>query len=183
MTRIATTRPATSRSTVFVLVAAVVSGSALVQVLAVAVAATLILCVAALAALAVWDLRTHRLPNAATAALSVAGLVAAGMLLVTGQIPSIWPAFAGLAGFGVLGFVEALPQDSLGGGDVKLLAAVGAWTGLLGWQGLLPTLLCTHVVMLTVLAVSRARGRGRVVLGPAIAVGTVVSWVLVGLAA
>ena len=182
MTEIATTRP-TVGSTGWVLGATAISGAALFHILPVAVAATLILCVAALAALAVWDLRTHRLPNTATATLSVAGLVAAGVLLVTGQIPSIWPAFAALAGFGVLGFVEALPRDSLGGGDVKLLAAVGVWTGVLGWQGLLPTLLCTHVAMLTVLAVGRAHKRGRVALGPAIAVGTAVSWVLVGLAA
>lgn len=184
MTRIDTTRPTlVSTSWVLVLLSAAISGGVLLQVLPVVIAASLIVCVAGLALLAAWDIRTHRLPNLATVTLSAAGLAAAGALLVAGQTPSMWPALAGFAGFGALGLVEALPRDSLGGGDAKLLAAVGAWTGLLGWSALLPTLLCTHLVMLAALAVGRARGRGRVVMGPAMAVGTVVSWVLVGLAA
>lgn len=182
MTGIATTRTSV-RSTSGVLVIAAVSGVALLRVLPEVIATTLILCVVVLAVLAVWDVRTHRLPNVATLTLSAAGLAAAGALLVAGQTSSIWPAIAGCAGFGALGFIEALPPESLGGGDVKLLAAVGAWTGLLGWSALLPTVLCTHLVMLTTLAAGRARGRGRVVMGPAIAAGTVVSWVLVGLVA
>ena len=172
-----------SMSWVLVLLSTAVSGAVLLKVLPAVVAATLIACVAALAVLAVWDVRTHRLPNVATLTLSAAGIAATGALLIAGQTPSIWPAMAGFAGFGALGFLEALPQDSLGGGDVKLLAAVGAWTGLLGWSALLPTVLCTHLVMLAALAVGRARIPGRVVLGPAVAAGTVVSWVLVGLAA
>jgi len=172
-----------SMSWVLVLLSTAVSGAVLLKVLPAVVAATLIACVAALAVLAVWDVRTHRLPNVATLTLSAAGIAATGALLIAGQTPSIWPAMAGFAGFGALGFLEALPQDSLGGGDVKLLAAVGAWTGLLGWSALLPTVLCTHLVMLAALAVGRARSPGRVVLGPALAAGTVVSWVLVGLAA
>ena len=170
-------------SWVLVLLSTAVSGAVLLKVLPAVIAATLTACVAALAVLAVWDVRTHRLPNVATLTLSAAGIAATGALLIAGQTPSIWPAMAGFAGFGALGFLEALPQDSLGGGDVKLLAAVGAWTGLLGWSALLPTVLCTHLVMLAALAVGRARTTGRVVLGPAIAAGTVVSWVLVGLAA
>lgn len=184
MTRIDLTRPSLgSKSWVLVLLSATTSGGVLLQVLPVVIAATLIVCVTALTVLAAWDTRTHRLPNIATLALSVAGLAAAGALLAVGQTASMWPALSGFAGFAVLGFVEALPRDSLGGGDAKLLAAVGAWTGLLGWSALLPTLLCTHLVMLTALTVGRARGRGRVVMGPAIAAGTVVSWMLVGLAA
>lgn len=183
MTRIDLTRPTLgSTSWVLGLLSTAVSGGLLLRVLPVPIAATLIVCVAALTVLAAWDIRTHRLPNAATSALSIAGLAVAVALVVAGQSASMWPALAGFAGFAALGFAEALPRDSLGGGDAKLLAAVGAWTGLLGWSALLPTLLCTHLVMLTALAVGRARGRGRVVMGPAIAAGTVVSWVLVGLA-
>lgn len=184
MTKIDMTRPTLgSTSWVLVFLSAAISGGVLLQELPVATAAMLIVCVAGLAVLAAWDIRTHRLPNVATVTLSVAGLAAAGVLLVAGQTASMWPALAGFAGFAALGLVGALPRDSLGGGDAKLLAAVGAWTGMLGWSALLPTLLCTHVVMLAALIVGRARGRGRVVMGPAIAAGTVVSWVLVGLAA
>ncbi len=183
MTGIATTRPRMgSTSWALVLFSTAVTGAVLLRLLPAVLAATLTACVAALAVLALWDVHTHRLPNVATLTLSAAGIAATGALMIAGQTSSIWPAIAGFVGFGALGFAEALPRDSIGGGDAKLLAAVGAWTGLLGWSALLPTVLCTHMVMLTVLAVGRACGRGRVVMGPAIAAGTVVSWALVALA-
>lgn len=161
------------------------AGVALLRVVSPTVlAAALTGCVAALAALAGWDVRTHRLPNAATAAVAAAGFAVAGGLVLAGQIPSMWPALGGLVGFGLVGFLEALPADALGGGDAKLLAAVGVWTGLLGWGALLPTLLCLHLVMLVTLAVGRGRHGGRrVVMGPAIAVGAVVGWLAVALLA
>ena len=165
---------------------------ALLQVVSsTAVAATLAGCVAALAVLAGWDVRTHRLPNPATAALAATGMATAAALAVAGQIPSMWPALGGLAVFALVGVLEALPADALGGGDAKLLAALGGWTGLLGWGALLPTLLCAHLVMLIPLAASRGRngrgsgggGGGRVVMGPAIAVGAAAGWLVVAVLA
>lgn len=61
-----------SMSWVLVLLSTAVSGAVLLKVLPAVVAATLIACVAALAVLAVWDVRTHRLPNVATLTLSAA---------------------------------------------------------------------------------------------------------------
>lgn len=147
-------------------------------------AAALTVCIAGAAPLAGWDRRTHRIPNPATAALAAAGLAAAGVLLLTGQIPSMWPPLAGLAIYAAVGLLEALPADALGGGDAKLMAVSGLWTGLLGWAALIPTLLVMHVVMLTVLVAGRARNGGRrVVMGPAAVAGMVAGWLLASLVA
>jgi prepilin peptidase CpaA len=72
-----------------------------------------------------WDLRTRRIPNALTFGAAAAG--------VAFQI-----AVGGWAGFGhsvtgwVVGlalFIVPFALGGLGGGDVKLLAALGAWLG------------------------------------------------------
>jgi prepilin peptidase CpaA len=83
------------------------------------------------AAAAVTDWRTRRIPNVLTfgaAAVAVAFALATG-----GPRGMLWS----LAGFGV-GLVIFLPLfalRALGAGDVKLLAAMGAWLGpsLVGW--------------------------------------------------
>ena len=71
------------------------------------------------------DWTTRRIPNALTFGAAAAGLVFA---LATGGLDALlWSA----AGFG-LGLVLFLPLFALramGGGDVKLLAAFGAWLG------------------------------------------------------
>jgi prepilin peptidase CpaA len=83
------------------------------------------------AAATVTDWRTRRIPNALTfgaAAVAVAFSVATG-----GLRDGLWS----LAGFGVglLIFLPLFALRALGGGDVKLLAAIGAWLGpsLVGW--------------------------------------------------
>jgi len=126
------------------------------------------------------DIHTHRLPNWATGGLALIGLAAAVVLQLSGQVSSIWPAVAGGAGFAVIGLLEALPAGSIGGGDAKLLGALGVWSGLLEWPGLLPTVLVSHLVMIGVLLVGRARTRNgaRMVLGPAVAVGAIAGWIL-----
>lgn len=78
-----------------------------------------------LLALAVgWDLATRRIPNAITVS---GGLAALGLRGMSGWEPLV----AGALGL-VLGLVLALPLVALGamgGGDAKLLAAVGAFLG------------------------------------------------------
>jgi prepilin peptidase CpaA len=76
----------------------------------------------------IWDVSRRRIPNP----LVLAGLVA-GLLL---RAPAGWDAFAGgLAGAG-LALAVTFPLFALrglGGGDVKLFAAVGAFTGPAGF--------------------------------------------------
>ena len=74
---------------------------------------------------ALWDLKTRRIPNVLTFGAAVAAVMANGYL-------------AGLTGVGwslagwLVGFVLFFPFFALGGmgaGDVKLIAALGAWLG------------------------------------------------------
>ncbi len=74
---------------------------------------------------AVIDLYTRRVPNLLTLGLAGAGLAFAALRISTIGLGGA------VAGFG-LGFVLMLPGHLLGAtgaGDVKLLAAVGAWLG------------------------------------------------------
>jgi prepilin peptidase CpaA len=93
---------------------------------AVAVAVALAGCIA--------DLRTRRVPNALTFG---AALAAAAYFLVTGGIAGLGQAVGGWA-VGLLLFLPLFALGGLGGGDVKLLAALGAWMGPTAalWVGL-----------------------------------------------
>ena len=71
------------------------------------------------------DLRTRRIPNVLTFAAAGGGLL---FHLLTGG----WPALLGsAAGYlvGVLIFFPIFALRGMGAGDVKLMAAVGAWLG------------------------------------------------------
>ena len=84
------------------------------------------------------DIRTRRIPNA----LTVTGL---GIALALRGAMGVEPLAAGLAG-AVIAFVPAVPLvvlGGLGGGDAKLLAAVGAFVGPAG----LPTTLLVTALM------------------------------------
>jgi prepilin peptidase CpaA len=73
----------------------------------------------------VTDLRTRRIPNFLTFGSALAGLV---YQLATGGIDGLGQAALGwLVGVAIFSFPFAL--GGLGGGDVKLLGALGAWLG------------------------------------------------------
>jgi prepilin peptidase CpaA len=75
-----------------------------------------------------WDLARGRIPNGVTYAGALAGLVAAG---VESGVPGVARSALGL-GAGLAGGLPLFLVGGMGGGDVKLLAAVGALAGPLG---------------------------------------------------
>ena len=81
---------------------------------------------ASLAAVAcAWDVRTARIPNWLTFGAAAAGMV---FHLATGGSGSAGHAVAGW-GLGLLLFLGTFLLGGMGAGDVKLVAALGAWLG------------------------------------------------------
>ncbi|MGD9504773.1 MAG: prepilin peptidase [Syntrophobacteraceae bacterium] len=83
------------------------------------------------------DLKSRRIPNTLTVPASIAGL--AVNVALHGWEDGPWTAFAGMA-IAVIPPLLIFMLGGMGGGDVKLLAAIGAW---LGPEGALSLLLCT----------------------------------------
>lgn len=95
--------------------------------------------------LAVIDARSGWLPDVFTLGLLGLGLCAAGLGIHPTELShAVWGA---VGGYGVLwliawGFHQLMGREGLGGGDPKLLAAIGAW---MGWEALPAVLLCASV--------------------------------------
>lgn len=92
-----------------------------------------------LVCLAIHDIRTLTLPNRLTFSLLACGLVASASGVSVHPALAISGALAGYLLMAVLrrGYRHWAGSEGLGGGDVKLVAALGSW---LGPQGLLPLL-------------------------------------------
>jgi len=73
-----------------------------------------------------FDLRTRRIPNLLTFGAALAGV---GYHAATGGLTTAGWSAAGLAA-GLLLFFPFFALGGLGAGDVKLVAALGAWVGL-----------------------------------------------------
>ena len=86
---------------------------------------TLLLLSAMLAIAAQSDLRHHRIPNAVSLAGLISGLALHG---IAGGLPGLLSGLAGAA-VGLLCFAPLYLLRGMGAGDVKLLAAVGAFLG------------------------------------------------------
>ncbi len=132
-----------------------------------------------LLALALIDLDHWLLPDVLTLPLAAAGLATAAWWTAG------WPGdglIGAVAGGGVLALVAAgyrrlRGRDGLGGGDVKLVAAGGAW---LGWQGL-PSLILIAALCGLAFGLARGLGRGggiaaRVPFGPPLALALWLVW-------
>jgi len=132
-----------------------------------------------LVALALLDARHHWLPDKLTLPLLVAGLI--------GAFVSPGPSLLDRAAGAMLGYVlleglryaycRARDREGLGGGDPKLLAAIGAWLGVaaLPWIILLAGLLGLSLV-----ALHRVRGRhlfrtDRLPLGTLMAIAAIIA--------
>jgi len=107
------------------------------------------LAIALLVSMALIDLDTKYLPDDLTYPLLWSGLIAAA-LGATIPLPSaVWGAVAGYLPLWAIasGFALLMKRQGMGGGDLKLLAALGAW---LGWQAILPIILIASIVGLCV---------------------------------
>lgn len=132
---------------------------------------------AAMVALFVIDLEHRLLPDAITLPGILAGLLASVFL------PPGFPAAAigMLAGGGVLWLIGELyyrysGEEGMGGGDVKMLAMIGAF---LGWQGVLVTLLVASLLGSVIgTALMLARGGDRrlaIPFGPFLSLGALIT--------
>ena len=91
------------------------------------------------------DLRTQLLPDQLTLPLMWLGLIAAADNLYHGAKPALIGAVVGYLSLWIVWwlFKQITGKEGMGHGDFKLLAAIGAWTGL---AGILPTILFSSLV-------------------------------------
>lgn len=108
-----------------------------------------------LIAAAAIDLRSRRIPNAVTALLLLTGLASAALY---GSGLTLGQSLSGMgAGLGLTFLLFAI--GAMGGGDVKLFAALGAWLG--AWRVTEVFAVAAIVGMLVVLAQAARDGRLR----------------------
>lgn len=108
--------------------------------------------VAALVA-SVWDIKTRRIPNWLTLSAILAGLAVHAVVGGTGDM--LIALVAALVGGGI--FAIFFVAGGMGGGDVKLMAAIGA---IVGFQSLFQVMVLT-AIMGGVFAICLALTRGR----------------------
>ncbi len=123
---------------------------------------TLILCLpmlGLLVAAAVIDVRARRIPNWLTLTLILSGI--GRSLLIHGPVTPGRSMLGLLMGFGPAFLLFAM--GALGGGDVKLLAGIGAWLGPAA--ALWVFMLSAIAGMLMVLAISLRQGKTQALLG------------------
>ncbi len=99
-----------------------------------------LLLASSLLTMSVIDLHHQILPDRITLPGIVVGLVASATLLPSGFFPSL---IGVLAGGGLFFAIAVLSRGGMGGGDIKLIAMIGAF---LGWQAVLLTTFLAAVV-------------------------------------
>ncbi len=130
-----------------------------------------------LLALGAVDLAAFRLPNVLTAMLAAGGLASG---LAGFHPPLIDRLIGGGAGFAALWLIAAIYRHlrgraGLGGGDAKLLGAIGLW---LGWRALPVVLLIACMVGLAIALFRRMQGGDRLPLGALLAPSAFFVWLL-----
>lgn len=113
---------------------------------------------AALAVIVVLDLQTRTIPNVIT----LPGfLYALGVATALGTPPLNEAVRGGIVGGGVMFLVVIVSRGSVGGGDAKLAAMLGA---AIGWENVLLTLAASQIIaavaVLTLMLVRRRLPRG-----------------------
>lgn len=131
--------------------------------------------------LAVLDHRHFWLPDALTLPLAFLGLTLAMWVNGVAFQDRVIGAAAGYGGLMLvaIGYRRLRGRDGLGGGDPKLLGALGAW---MGWQTLPLILLIASLSGLLMAAYDTARGRPverttRMPLGTFLAVAAIPAWI------
>jgi leader peptidase (prepilin peptidase)/N-methyltransferase len=127
----------------------------------------------ALLTLTLIDLHHQILPDRITLPGIAVGLAASALLLPVGLLPAVYGVFLG---GGLFLAIAVLSRGGMGGGDIKLIAMIGAF---LGWQSvLLTTVVAATTGSLVGLALMVAYGKGRkhaVPFGPFLSVGALIS--------
>ena len=111
-----------------------------------------------LATLALLDLDHHWLPDALTIPLMLLGLAASAIGVPPALPDRLIGALAGFAALTLLawGYQRLRGREGLGGGDSKMLGAIGAW---LGWRALPLVVFAAAMAGLVWCALRLARGR------------------------
>lgn len=151
-----------------------------------AVLPALLVFAAASTVLAVVDLAEKRLPNAviAPALIAVAVLLVVAAALTGEWLRLAWALAGGAGMFAAYLVLALISPRSMGMGDVKLAALIGAvlgWFGLSCWLvGLVAAFIVGGVVAIVALALRRVTLRGSIPFGPSMLVGAMVAVVLCG---
>lgn len=137
----------------------------------------------ALLAIGAWliviDARTHRLPNRIV--LPTLGALLALILIEAVITGEWWTLIRAAAGMLILGgfyaVLRSMSGGGVGGGDVKLAAAIGLVLGWHGWQalavGAAAAFVLGAVFALTLMAFRRANRSTRIAFGPWMIIGAV----------
>ncbi len=123
--------------------------------------------------LAVWlDLRTREIPNGLSLAILIWGFAAC----VFGWAGVNYAFFAEGLAMGIAAAALLFFLGKLGGGDAKLLSALG---GILGWRGAVLMLVVMALAGGILALVAAVRGRKTFAYGPAIGAGVLAHFLLV----
>jgi len=131
---------------------------------------------AALIAVIFIDIDHQIIPDVITLPGMALGVVAASSLLSTGWVDSVTGLLLGGGLFYAIAVLSEviLKKEGMGGGDIKLVAMIGAF---LGWRGMLLTILLASLSGSVIGLILIARGRDRsapIPFGPFLSIGALI---------